>query len=209
MHHPQPFSAIERRSGHLAPLSGFAAGLLALVFFAGCERGSGPQEQAGPQKPTAEEHADHQGASKQASAVHEHQAPVGHDHAAEHDHGAHGKAPPVPSGLNPVQHEMRLLQDALLDAVRAIANGDVRGVAESLHEVHGAKEHTEGALRAGTYTPPKNGKNVARFIELDEEFHDRLVPLVTKSKANDVAGTAAALGKVLESCHGCHTEFRF
>ncbi len=111
--------------------------------------------------------------------------------------------------LNPVQHEMRLLHDVMLEAVTAIANGEVTSVAKSLHVVHGAKEQTEAAIRAGTYTPPKNGEAIARFVELDEEFHRHLELIVARSKENDVVGTAAALGKALESCQGCHTEFRF
>lgn len=116
-------------------------------------------------------------------------------------------APPV--ALNPVQHEMRLLHEVMLEAVTAIANGNVTSVAKSLHVLHGAKEQTEAAIRAGTYTPPKNGEAIARFIELDEEFHGHLEVIVARSKENDVVGTATALGKALEGCQGCHAEFRF
>lgn len=178
---------------HRAP-TGWATSLMvavtAAVVFAGCQRERGSEENANP-KPTDSQHA-----PQHASA----------EPAPEHHHG---EAPAAPSGLNPVQHEMRLLHQTMLQAVTAIGNGDVRPVAESLHVLHGAKEQTEKALRAGSYTPPRNGDALARFIQLDEQFHDRLAPLVAKSKENDVAGAAAALGKVLEACHGCHTEFRF
>src|SRR5690606_18289658 len=55
---------------------------------------------------------------------------------------------------NPVQHEMQLLTGTLERAVRAIGLGDVRGIAHDLHQVHGAKEATEAAIRDGKYRPP-------------------------------------------------------
>src|SRR5690606_15607036 len=187
--------AIEGSSARPAPSTGRVASLLVVIgaaaVFAACQRDRASQEHA------SQEHADSQHAPQQASAE------------PDHHHEHHEAAPAAPSGQNPVQHEMRLLHQTMLQAVTAIGNGDVRPVAKALHVLHGAKEQTEKALRAGTYTPPKNGDALARFIELDEAFHDRLVPLVAKSKEDDVPGAAAALGKVLEACHGCHTEFRF
>ena len=82
--------------------------------------------------------------------------------AAGCDHH-HDKGPPPPAGTNPVQHEMRLLHEAMRDAVTAIANGDVKKIPESLHKVHAAKEHTGAALGSGAYKPPKNGDKLARF----------------------------------------------
>jgi len=128
--------------------------------------------------------------------------------ACDHVHGHDHSAPPAPSGVNPVQHEMRLLQDAMRDTVTAIAAGDVKPVAHALHKVHGAKEATGAAIKAGSYKPPKNGDAMAKFESMDEAFHKDLEGLVEASSKNDVAGTAAALGKAMSSCNGCHTEFR-
>lgn len=145
---------------------------------------------------------------------------IGCDHDAhrdEHashgdDHASHGKAPapasPTTPPANEVQAEMRLLSEALEAAVRGIGAGDVRGVEHALHRVHAAKEKTAAALASARYRPPKNADRLPRFRELDEAFHGRLEPLVEASRANDVPRTAQALGAALESCHGCHTEFR-
>lgn len=112
------------------------------------------------------------------------------------------------AAANPVQHEMRLLTAALVTAVKGIGSGDVRAVAHELRAVHAAKEATEQALRSGAYRPPKNPDELAHFHQLDEAFHRQLVDLVKASRANDLTGTARALGPVLASCQGCHTAFR-
>lgn len=131
------------------------------------------------------------------------------------DHSHHAAPTPDPSAAaaitaprNPVQAEMQLLTTTLQGAVLAIGMGDVRGVEHALHQVHGAKEKTEAALKGGSYHPPKNGENLARFHELDEAFHEKLVGLVLASRANDIPRAAEAMGQILGSCQGCHSEFR-
>jgi len=143
----------------------------------------------------------------------------------EHGHSSHSEhsgaaSQPVPSATvsqplptttaptNPVQHEMQLLTGTLERAVRAIGLGDVRGIAHDLHQVHGAKEATEAAIREGKYRPPLNPDHIDRFLALDEVFHGHLERLVKASNANDVAGAAAAFASTMQSCQGCHTEFR-
>jgi cytochrome c556 len=104
---------------------------------------------------------------------------------------------------------MRLLHEAMRDAVTAIANGDARPIGASLHKVHAAREATEHALHSKAYKPPKNGDKLGRFEELDRAFHGDLESLLEASQKNDLPATAAALGKALGSCNGCHSEFRF
>ncbi|MCC6215847.1 MAG: cytochrome c [Polyangiaceae bacterium] len=133
-------------------------------------------------------------------------------HEDGHGHAGHGAPPPAASASGPpanaVQAEMRLLADALAGAVHAVGRGDVRGVEHDLHRVHGAKEATEAALKDGKYKPPKNADKLDRFRELDRSFHDELEKLVAASRANDVPGVAAATGRALGACQGCHSEFR-
>jgi hypothetical protein len=131
------------------------------------------------------------------------------------DHSHHATPSPAPAltttptaAANPVQAEMRLLTSTLQGAVLAIGMGDVRGVEHALHQLHSAKETTEKALKGGSYHPPKNGENLARFHELDEAFHSKLGGLVQASRANDIPRTAEAVGQILGSCQGCHSEFR-
>jgi cytochrome c556 len=130
-------------------------------------------------------------------------------HAAEHDAHHEATASAQPSAvLNPVQNEMQLLTTALEGAVRGIGLGDVRAVEHDLHRVHLAKEATGAALQSGSYKPPKNPDQLERFRALDEAFHGDLERLVDASHRNDVPGTAAALGTVMQACQGCHSEFR-
>lgn len=124
-----------------------------------------------------------------------------------HSHSDHS-APPAAAGVNPVQHEMRLLHEAMRDTVTAIADGDVTKVPHALHKVHGAKDATAAAIKAGSYKPPKNGDALAKFQSLDQSFHHELEAMVEAATKGDVANTAVALGRAMSSCNGCHTEFR-
>lgn len=109
---------------------------------------------------------------------------------------------------NAVQLEMRLLEAALITAVTGIGARDVRPVAPALHKVHAAKEATEKALERGAYVLPNRPGALARFKALDEAFHEHLEALVEASGKNDVPATAAAVGRALQACDTCHTEFR-
>lgn len=121
--------------------------------------------------------------------------------------GGGGQGPGA-AGLNPVQQEMRMMVGMLARAVMAIGMRDVSGVEHDLHRLHAAKEATTAAVTSGTYKLPKNPENVARFTKLDEDFHALLGKLVVASQANDVQGTAEAVGQVLANCTSCHSEFR-
>lgn len=129
----------------------------------------------------------------------------------EHDHH-HGAAPAPTTSAGPasnaVQAEMRLLDQALRDAVGAIGAGDVRSVEHGLHRVHGAMEATEKAVEGGSYKPPRGADKLPRFKELDRAFHAELEKLAEASRANDVGRTATQLGVVLGRCQGCHDEVR-
>lgn len=131
---------------------------------------------------------------------------MGHGHGAGPCGGA-GQGPGA-AGLNPVQQEMRMMVGMLARAVMAIGMRDVSGVQHDLHRLHAAKEATTAAVTSGTYKLPKNPENVARFTQLDEDFHVLLGKLVAASQANDVQGTAEAVGQVLANCTSCHSEFR-
>ena len=123
------------------------------------------------------------------------------------EHAQHEAAPSAAGG-NPVQNEMKLLSTALEGAVRRIGQGDVRPVEHDLHRVHAAKEATEKALHGGQYRLPKNPDQVERFHTLDEAFHRDLERLVHASQQNDVDAAAKALGELIQSCQGCHSQFR-
>jgi cytochrome c556 len=103
---------------------------------------------------------------------------------------------------------MQLLAAALETGVRGIGVGDVRQLEQALHRVHAAKGDSEAALESGKYRPPKNPERVARFQELDREFHQKLEHMVAGSRANDVQAVAVATASALQSCQGCHSEFR-
>ena len=109
---------------------------------------------------------------------------------------------------NAVQTEMRLLTKMLESTVRGIGNGDVRDIAEQIHQLHGAKEATTAAVTGGAYKLPKNSENVAGFTAMDDAFHEHLGALFKASRANDVPAAAEALGQIVRGCDGCHTAFR-
>lgn len=129
-----------------------------------------------------------------------------HDHAGHEGHDA--QAATVAPGGNVVQAEMRLLNEALRDSVTAIGYGQLGAIPEALHRVHHAREQTEHALEAGSYTLRKNAGDVKAFRALDEAFHGELEKLVEKANANDPAGVGTQLGVVLSKCDGCHSRFR-
>lgn len=142
----------------------------------------------------------------------------GHDHG--HDHGA---APPsaaapgasaasataLPPPKNPVQAEMRALEEAARISVSAIANNRLSEIPPALHRVHSAMEATEKALEKGDYKPPKNPDKVADLKSTDEAFHGELVKLMRAANANDLPGATKQFGVVLEGCTSCHQKFRF
>jgi hypothetical protein len=134
-----------------------------------------------------------------------------------HDADTHGGDAPVgmpsiPAGdpRNPVQAEMRLLNEATRDWVTAIAQNDLASIPPGISRVHAARLVTEAALTAGTYAPPKGGAAaLAAFVRQDEAFHDELVTLLRAATANALPAATRQLGVVLEGCTSCHMTFRY
>lgn len=115
-----------------------------------------------------------------------------------------GRPPPA----NAVQAEMRLLEEAMITAVRAFGEGDLSPIPPALHRVHEAKDATAAAIESGTYRPPKNPEALDAFVAMDEAFHDRLVELVRASREGDVERAGAAMGAILQGCDACHDVYR-
>ena len=131
---------------------------------------------------------------------------------AAHPEAAPVTAPFVPAGMpaNPVQAEMRLLNEAARDWVTAIAQRELGSIPPGLSRVHAARLVTEAALKRGAYAPPKGGAAVLdAFVRQDEAFHDELVRLLEAAKANDLPSATKQLGVVLEGCTSCHMTYRF
>jgi hypothetical protein len=122
-------------------------------------------------------------------------------------------SPPVGStdcaslrGDNVVQTEMRKLECTLYHAVVAIGRDDLGAIAPQIHRLHAAKEDTQRAIETGAWKPAQG--DVAAFVALDDTFHRELEALVSAAIGGDHAGVAAALGRVLGQCQGCHAAFR-
>lgn len=148
------------------------------------------------------------GAATAAPAIHD------HGHAAPKAPAAAAKKPAAaaaqtPAGLNPVQHEMRLLADAMNVIMLAVANNDLKAIPPAISKVHSARMVTEQALLNGTYQPPKNSKQVQAFIKQDEVFHDELVTLMKAVKADDLGAATRQVGVLVNSCTSCHVAYRF
>lgn len=127
---------------------------------------------------------------------------------AEHIHQAQAEIRAPASG-NPVQNEMRILQEATRDWVTAIANNTLDIIPASIGKVHQARTLTEKAVAAGEYKPPKHGDAMADFAKQDDAFHAELVKLLQTAHAKDLPGTTNQLGVVLHGCTSCHLRFRF
>jgi cytochrome c556 len=130
-------------------------------------------------------------------------------HEAAHDHAAVAPLPSASAGANAMQSEMRLLNEAMRDAVTAIGYDRLDTIAPSLHAVHEAKARTEEALESGAYKLPKHADRLEDFKAQDEAFHGELVKLLGAAKAKDRAGTTRQLGVVLDGCTSCHEKYRF
>jgi hypothetical protein len=111
-------------------------------------------------------------------------------------------------GVNVVQSEMRLLDEAMRDSVTAIAFGRLDEIPASLRRVHAARERTDEALENGRYRLPKNVERLETFRALDEAFHDQLEKLVVTARTSDAEATATQLGVVIGKCNSCHVQFR-
>jgi len=110
------------------------------------------------------------------------------------------------TGANPAQTEMRRLECALERVVVAIGRDDLAAVPEAMHAVHLAREQTEQAVESGAWKPARG--DLEAFAALDESFHHELEGLVDAARANDMTATAAATGRVLGQCQGCHAAHR-
>jgi len=116
----------------------------------------------------------------------------------KHDHGGHHMTPEMKK-----QHDtMRTIQMEWTKAEKALSKQDMKT----------ARMSVEKMVVAGAYMLQfqlhKNSENHEQFIELTEEFRQRLNKLITSLKAGtfeDAQGHAAAVNK---TCDNCHLAFR-
>lgn len=135
------------------------------------------------------------------------QAQPAHEH---HEHGLHAQeSAKLPLGVNAVQNEMRELSVAMNQIMLAVANNDLKTIPPAIQRVHGARQLTEQALSSGKYKLPKNADKLAAFIKEDDAFHGELVALVKASKANDLNVATKQVGRLMNGCTSCHTQYRF
>lgn len=126
--------------------------------------------------------------------------------AAEADSVATAPAPA--QALNPVQHEMRLLDEAIRTSITAIANNTPQVAVERIHAVHAARTETEAFLHSGQYAPLASHDTLAAFAAADGAFHVQLEGYAEALSAGDLERAAGALGPMLQSCVACHERFR-
>lgn len=127
--------------------------------------------------------------------------------AAVHEHAPQAKPSTLPVGVNAVQNEMRLLTDAMVVIMNAVANNQLKAIPPAIQTVHKARQLTEQALESGTYKLAKG--DLEAFIREDEAFHDELVVLMGAVKKNDLKVATRQVGVLMNNCTSCHTQYRF
>ena len=121
---------------------------------------------------------------------------------------ASGQVLAAEPGVNAVQVEMRLLDEAFKNAVDGLLLSAPEIIEGPFHEVHKAKMNTEKAIKKGTIKLPKNSDKLKEFVELDEVFHEKLVGLLKASRKKDMQGIQDSLHQILDGCVQCHNKFR-
>lgn len=127
---------------------------------------------------------------------------------AEADSAATVPATDQVQALNPVQQEMRLLDEAIRTSITAIANNTPQVAVERIHAVHAARTETEAFLHSGQYAPLASHDTLEAFAAADRAFHVQLEEYAEALSASDLRRAAGALGPMLQSCVACHERFR-
>lgn len=128
--------------------------------------------------------------------------------AAETDSAATAPVAAQAEALNPVQQEMRLLDEAIRTSITAIANNTPQVAVERIHVVHAARTQTEAFLHSGQYAPLASRDTLEAFAAADNAFHVQLEGYAEALTAGDLQRAAGALGPMLQSCVACHERFR-
>lgn len=109
---------------------------------------------------------------------------------------------------SPIRVEMRLLDAAFKNLIDSLLFNNPKTIEEPFHEVHKAKANTEKAIEKGEIKLPKNGDKMNEFVELDEQFHKKLVMVIEASRKGDMKKVREVAHKLLNSCVQCHNRFR-
>lgn len=142
----------------------------------------------------------------------DHHSHVEGEHGHDHDNYA-VKTPEsiedLPEGINVVEHEMLLLNNAMIGVFSLIIANQLENIPATIYSVHDARDLTERTLAAGKYKTPKNSDDLDGFMKLDEAFHDDLVELVNAAKKDDLKLTTEKYADVIQGCTDCHTQYRY
>jgi hypothetical protein len=136
------------------------------------------------------------------------------DRPGEPRHDGEGGGAPtsladLPEGTNAVQHEMRLLDEAMRTTLTLLANRELEAIPAQILRVHPARQITEEAIAAGVYQPPKRPDELAEFQALDDAFHDDLKALLAAAERDDLDAATDAYADLVRGCTSCHQAFRF
>jgi hypothetical protein len=178
--------------------------VLAVAWMSACDKSEPTHEDEHAEASAPDEHADD---NEHAGDEHAHDDPV------EGEQAQVGQSPTsldeLPEGVNVVQNEMRLLDEAMRTTLTLIANDQLDGIPAQIKKVHPARQLTEEAIEKGLYQTPKNPDKVDEFVALDNEFHDDLKGLLKASKSDDLQMATEKFGDLVQGCTTCHTQYRF
>jgi len=121
---------------------------------------------------------------------------------------ARNAGPAAHTDSNPLIGEMLILDKTFREVVSAVALGEGGRVHKALESMHGTMEKTHEGVNSGTVTLPKNPRNVEEFVRLDSEFHANLERLDSAALRDAPAKMLLLTKKLLDSCVGCHKNFR-
>ncbi len=181
--------------------------VLALAWVSACDKtdnaetgeqaeATAPDEQAEDEQAQDDEHAaDEHAADEKAADKQVGQSPTSLDE--------------LPEGVNAVQNEMRLLDEAMRTTLTLIANDQLEGIPAQIKKVHPARQLTQKAIEKGVYKTPKNPEKIDDFVALDDDFHDDLKGLLKASKTDDLQMATDKFGDLMQGCTDCHTQYRF
>lgn len=110
--------------------------------------------------------------------------------------------------VNPLKHEMWLLDAAYKGLIDAVVLKNQSSIPALFRDLERARAKTEKAIKRGELNLPKNPDKMSLFVQMDEEFHANLEALIEASKKGEMPRVEKLTHALLDGCIKCHGMFR-